>query len=45
MITILPEADWDRWLTGSYDDVVDLQRPYPANQMTVRGPVFPTRHA
>jgi putative SOS response-associated peptidase YedK len=43
MITILHEADWDRWLTGSYDDVVALQRPYPADRMIVRGPVFPTR--
>ncbi len=43
MVTILHEADWDRWLDGSYDDVVTLQRPYPAEQMTVRGPVFPTR--
>jgi putative SOS response-associated peptidase YedK len=45
MITILHEADWDRWLRGSYDDVVALQRPYPSEQMTVRGPVFPTRKA
>ncbi|RYY17875.1 MAG: DUF159 family protein, partial [Alphaproteobacteria bacterium] len=43
MITILHEADWDRWLRGSYDDVVALQQPYPADKMTVRGPVFPTR--
>jgi putative SOS response-associated peptidase YedK len=43
MITILHEADWDRWLTGSYEDVVALQQPYPADRMTVRGPVFPTR--
>lgn len=43
MITILEEADWDRWLQGSYDDVVALQRPYDADRMTVRGPVFPTR--
>jgi putative SOS response-associated peptidase YedK len=43
MITILAEADWDRWLTGSYDDAVALQQPYPAELMTVRGPVFPTR--
>ena len=43
MITILHEADWDRWLRGSFDDVVQLQRPYPADKMTVRGPVFPTR--
>ena len=28
MITILEEADWDRWLTGSYDDAVALQLPY-----------------
>lgn len=45
MITVLEEADWGRWLTGSYDDAVALQRPYPANRMTVRGPVFPTRAA
>jgi putative SOS response-associated peptidase YedK len=43
MITILNPEDYDQWLTGSYDDVVGLQRPYPADQMTVRGPVFPTR--
>jgi len=43
MITILHPDDHERWLRGSYDDVVGLQRPYPADQMTVRGPVFPTR--
>lgn len=42
MITILAPEDHDRWLRGSYDDVVALQRPYPAERMTV-GPVFPTR--
>jgi len=43
MITVLGEADWDRWLHGSYEDVVALQQPYAAERMTVRGPVFPTR--
>ena len=43
MITILEEADWDRWLRGSYGDVVALQRPFSAERMTVRGPLFPTR--
>lgn len=43
MITILEATDWERWLGGSYDDVVALQRPYPAGRMAVRGPVFPTR--
>lgn len=43
MITILHEDQWDRWLTGSYEDAVELQKPYPADLMTVRGPVFPTR--
>lgn len=43
MITILHPDDVDLWLTGSYDDIVSLQRPYPADAMTVRGPVFPTR--
>lgn len=45
MITILDPADVDTWLRGSYDEVVALQRPYPAERMTVRGPVFPTRRA
>lgn len=43
MITILAPEDHDRWLRGSYDDIVALQRPYPAETMTMRGPVFPTR--
>jgi len=43
MITILHPDDYDQWLTGSYDDVIALPRPYPADRMTVRGPVFPTR--
>ena len=43
MITILEEGEWDRWLRGSYDDVVALQQPYAAERMVVRGPVFPTR--
>ena len=43
MITILHADDWDRWLTGNYEDVVALQRPYPTAAMTVRGPIFPTR--
>jgi len=40
MIAILQPDDHDRWLTGSYDDVLALQRPYPANRMTVRGQYF-----
>jgi putative SOS response-associated peptidase YedK len=43
MITILKPEDWDTWLHGSYEEVVALQQPYPAELMTVRGPVFPTR--
>jgi putative SOS response-associated peptidase YedK len=43
MITILEPTDHNRWLQGSYDDVIALQRPYAADRMTVRGPVFPTR--
>ncbi|TPG54497.1 SOS response-associated peptidase family protein [Sphingomonas glacialis] len=43
MVTILAPEDHERWLRGSYEDVVALQRPYPAERMTVRGPVFPTR--
>ena len=43
MITILAPEDQDHWLTCPLDDVVGYQRPYPADRMTVRGPVFPTR--
>jgi len=43
MITVLAPEDHDHWLTGSYDDVVALQRPYSAERTAVRGPVFPTR--
>lgn len=42
MITILEEADWDRWLTCSFAEIIALQRPYSAGKMTMRGPVFPT---
>jgi len=45
MVTILHAADFARWLQGDLADVVALQRPYPADQMTVRGPVFPTRQS
>lgn len=43
MITVLEPHDHDRWLRGSYEEIVALQRPYDAARMTVRGPVFPTR--
>jgi putative SOS response-associated peptidase YedK len=43
MITILEPSDVVRWLSGSYEDIVDLQRPYAASRMTVAGPFFPTR--
>ncbi|MBV2148336.1 SOS response-associated peptidase family protein [Sphingobium sp. AS12] len=43
MITILDPENVDVWLRGSYDDVVQLQMPFDPDQMTVRGPVFPTR--
>ena len=44
MITILDTDDIETWLRGSYDDVVRLQKPFDPDKMTVRGPVFPTRH-
>jgi putative SOS response-associated peptidase YedK len=43
VITILAEEDWKRGLTYEYDEVVKLQRPYPADHMIVRGPQCPTR--
>lgn len=43
MITILQLADVDRWLTGTRDEIVELQRPYDASKLIVRGPIFPTR--
>jgi hypothetical protein len=43
LITVPEPADHERWLRGSYDDVVALQQPYPGDRMTMRGPAFPTR--
>jgi len=43
MITILEPKDIDAWLRGTYDNILELQRPYQASKMAVRGPVFPTR--
>jgi len=43
MVTILESTDYETWLRGAYDEIVSLQRPFPAERMTVRGPVFPTR--
>lgn len=43
MITILDPSDWDTWLHGTYEEAVALQKPYPAELMTVGPPVFPTR--
>ena len=45
MITIMAPEDHERWLRGSYEEVVALQQPYPADRMSVSGPVFPTRAA
>jgi putative SOS response-associated peptidase YedK len=45
MITILHPEDWEDWLNCPLNDVAKYQRPYPAERMTVRGPVFPTRKA
>ena len=45
MVTVLAAADYEQWLTGSYEDALALQRPYPAGRMAVEGPVFPTRKA
>lgn len=44
MITILHQDDCVTWLRGSYDEIVNLQEPYNAAEMTVRGPIFPTRN-
>ena len=37
MITILYLGDHDRWLRGSYTDVVALQQPHSTERMTVSG--------
>jgi putative SOS response-associated peptidase YedK len=42
MVTILAEKDWSSWLGGAFDNLLYLQQPYPADRMTVRGPVFPS---
>jgi putative SOS response-associated peptidase YedK len=36
MLAILAPEDQERWLTCDYNEVVKLQRPYPAERMTVR---------
>ena len=43
MITILHSDDHETWLRGRLENILLLQRPYPAQRMTMRGPVFPTR--
>lgn len=43
MITILEPGDHQRWLECPLDEIASFQRPYSAERMTVRGPVFPTR--
>jgi putative SOS response-associated peptidase YedK len=35
-VILLPE-DYERWLTGTYDDIVGLQAPFPS-QLTVMAP-------
>lgn len=35
MPVILMTADWDRWLHGGYDDVLELQAPFPSQMMAV----------
>lgn len=35
MPVILAPADYDRWLTGSYDEIVPLARAYPSEEMTL----------
>lgn len=44
MVTILEPDAVTAWLQGSYEEIAGLQRPYDAAKMSVRGPVFPTRH-
>lgn len=43
MVTILEPQDIDLSLRGSYEEIVSLQKPYDAQKMAMRGPVFPTR--
>lgn len=43
MITILHPDDVTAWLRVPADEAVKLQQPYPAADMQVRGPIFPTR--
>lgn len=45
MITILHPDDHQRWLQCPLEEVTGFQRPFPADRMTVRGPVFPTRQS
>lgn len=45
MVTILDPETATRWLQGTYDEIVSLQRPFDSNRMAVRGPIFPTRRS
>ena len=35
MVVILPETDWEQWLTGSEDDARALIKPFPAEAMQI----------
>jgi len=35
MVVILPETDWEQWLTGSEDDARALIKPFPADAMRI----------
>ncbi|MEE4450577.1 SOS response-associated peptidase family protein [Novosphingobium resinovorum] len=43
MVTILEPSSVETWLSGSYEEIVSLQRPFDADKMVSHGPVFPTR--
>jgi putative SOS response-associated peptidase YedK len=34
-VILCEEDEWDRWLTGSADEALDLQRPLPAQRLTI----------
>lgn len=43
MPVILLAEDYERWLTGTYDEVIKLQSPFPSQLMALMPNLHPER--
>jgi putative SOS response-associated peptidase YedK len=34
-VILCEEEEWDRWLTGSVEEALELQRPLPAQRLAI----------